>query len=216
MRIPMRLLPLPLVLVLLLPACRPSPDVSALESRLARAEASLVLADQPPSVRSAVRLAAASAMWRPLAVAGVPILGVRITGGGSSSVSDPLVPADGTQNITGSVRASTNVSADNGYVVGADTAFANYYTAPTAGGFTFTGGTATLRQPTAGQRVVLTTPANHGFDLETSGAKTTCNSTNAGSLFYENTDGDSTTATLYMCMESAANTFSWRSVATGG
>ena len=58
--------------------------------------------------------------------------------------------------------------------------------------------------------------ATFGVQIETSGTKVACSSTHDGTFFYENTLSDSTTGTLFMCMESAADTFSYISIATGG
>lgn len=108
-----------------------------------------------------------------------------------------LVPADGTMNVTGALD-STSYGQFASVTVGS-----NSVTYPFIDG-------------NSSSALVLGPQPTYGVDINTSGSKVACASGNQGSLFYENTDGDSTTATLYMCMESAGNTFSWRSVATGG
>lgn len=61
-------------------------------------------------------------------------------------------------------------------------------------------------------RLVLSPPSTFGVDLSTAGSKVACDSTNAGSLFYENTASDSVVAKLFLCGEKADNTFAWGEV----
>lgn len=130
-----------LLLALLLPsASLASPEsdrLAALEARLARAEAALVMAQQPAPVQRASRLSV-SAMRLPMAVLGLPVFGgVRITGGSftggtvanATTFSDDvtfnggvgalgfgagetLVPADGTLDITGEANISSWLNVD--------------------------------------------------------------------------------------------------------
>jgi len=129
-----------------------------------------------------------------LPLAAVPMFGARITGGGSvtsSGMPDPYVPVDGTMNVTGAISASSSVT----------------------GSSLITTNTITS---TASTRLLLDPADTFGVDIETSGSKVACSATNAGSLFYENTAGDTIPSAIYLCGETGtANGYGWQPVTIG-
>ena len=195
-----------------------SDRIAVLESRLAALESALTKQPQPAARPSRAYVTAARALlgYR-FAAFGSPIFAYPGYGGGGSSggfsggtvasattfsgdvtfnggtgalgfaSGETLVPADSTLNVTGNIVATGSF-------------YTNSFIGRSGGGdvITFTGG-----------RIAVTPTATYGVDVQTSGSKVACDTNNQGSLFYENTDSDSTVAKVFICGEKADNSFAW-------
>lgn len=139
----------------------------------------------------------------------------------SAAVPDPYVPVDGTMNVTGALAVSTTIQSSGNVTIGTSTnAYLQigastypYIQEPTTTGDLLFAVSATEEMKISNSaRSYVTPKATFGFDLNTTGSKVTCDSTNAGSLFYENTASDATVAKLFLCGEKADNSYAWGEV----
>lgn len=128
------------------------------------------------------------------------------TGALGFGTGETLVPADGTLNVTGALLVSSSINTTNGVyqsVAGTTTGIHG------GGGPASAQASIYLRNAA---EIEIKPADTFGVDIETSGTKVACDSTQRGSIFYE-AGGAGVADVFYVCTKSAADAYAWRDIA---